>query len=77
MAEQYRARVTALQDALITPDTQVEAAELIRSLIEAVVLTPEDGTLWVDLHGALAGILALCSGTRKAGPFPGPALPSK
>ncbi|OPH12305.1 hypothetical protein FE88_24405, partial [Azospirillum brasilense] len=74
MAELYRARVTALQDALTTPDTQAEAAELIRSLIGAVVLTPEDGTLRVDLHGALAGILALCSGTRKAGPVSGAGL---
>ncbi|MGY0794201.1 recombinase family protein [Azospirillum argentinense] len=74
MADLYRARVTALQDALTTPDTQAEAAELIRSLIEAVVLMPEDGTLRVDLHGALAGILALCSGTRKAGPVSGAGL---
>ena len=74
MAELYRARVTALQDALITPDTQAEAVELIRSLVEAVVLTPEDGTLRVDLHGAPAGILALCSETRKAGPVSGAGL---
>ena len=36
--------------------------------------TPEDGTLRVDLHGALAGILALCSETRKAGLVSGAGL---
>ncbi|MBB3268742.1 hypothetical protein FHW79_006417 [Azospirillum sp. OGB3] len=57
-----------------TPDTQTEATELIQSLIEVMVLTPEDGTLQVDLHGALAGILALRSGTRKADPVSGAGL---
>lgn len=36
-----------------------EAAEIIRSLVEAIVLTPEDGRLRLDLRGELISILRL------------------
>jgi len=41
----------ALTEALSSDDTRAEASELIRSLIEAIVLVPEDGALKVALKG--------------------------
>jgi hypothetical protein len=38
---------------------------VIRGLIEEIRLVPEDGQLLVELHGELAGILALSVGTRQ------------
>jgi site-specific DNA recombinase len=43
MAELYRQRVTHLAQALQHPDTRTEAAESIRGLIDAIVLTPAGG----------------------------------
>ena len=39
---------------------QAEAFEIIRSLVDKVILTPVDEELCIDLHGQLAGILQLC-----------------
>ena len=48
--------------------SKTQAFERLRALIEAVVLTPEDGDLTIDLRGELASILMLCAGveTQKA-----------
>jgi hypothetical protein len=69
LAEVYRAKVAALQDALADPTVQDEAFELIRSLIEKVVVTPAEGDMHIDLHGELAGILGLCREGRRSGGF--------
>jgi hypothetical protein len=45
MAELYRQKVTDLAQALEHPDTRTEAAEAIRGLIDAIVLTPAAGAL--------------------------------
>ena len=45
-----------------------EAIELIRSLIDQVMLLPLDGRLEISLRGELAGILALCETARKTKP---------
>ena len=45
MAELYRQKVTDLAQALEHPDTRTEAAESIRGLIDAIVLTPAAGAL--------------------------------
>jgi site-specific DNA recombinase len=61
-AEIYRQRVAELEIALAAPEIRTEAAEVLRSLIDRVVLTPDaeapDG-LRAELHGDLAQILAL------------------
>ena len=44
--------------------TRAEAFELIRSLIDEIVLVPEGGELNVELKGDLAGILTLCSQSK-------------
>ncbi|MDZ5650029.1 hypothetical protein [Nitrospirillum sp. BR 11828] len=68
MALVYRERVAALHDALQQQETRPRAAELIRSLISRIVLTPADDGLRVDLHSDLAGILAVAAnGTAKPG----------
>jgi site-specific DNA recombinase len=66
MGEIYRRKVSALATALGNTETRLEAAELIRTLVERVILTPEDGQLGIQLRGALAGILAVAT-TQKAG----------
>ncbi len=64
MARRYQLEVKALCDALQSEPTGKQVRELLRGLIEKLVLTPKaDGkTLQVDLHGDLAGILKIASG---------------
>ena len=66
LAEVYRAKVANLHTALNAEDTKTEAFELIRSLVEKIVLTPDAGELRIDLYGELAGILSICSNKQKA-----------
>lgn len=66
MAGHYRAQVASLVEILNHEDNKAEAAEILRSLVEKIVLTPNaEGKLDVDLHGDLAGILTLS--TKKKG----------
>ena len=60
----YWRRVAALHEVLEDEALQEEAFELIRSLIEKVVVTPADGELRIDLQGELAGVLGLCQAGR-------------
>jgi site-specific DNA recombinase len=59
LATIYRNMVEKLETSLRQPETRREAFELIRGLIDAVMLTPTDGKLEIELRGDLAGILAL------------------
>lgn len=68
MAEVYRQKVTALQSALYDPSIKDEAFELVRSLIDAVILVPENGKLRMDIKGDLVGILDLCADAEKKKP---------
>jgi hypothetical protein len=43
MADRYREQVTRLAESLENADTRSEAAEVIRGLIDAIVLTPAEG----------------------------------
>ncbi|MEQ8694527.1 MAG: recombinase family protein [Gammaproteobacteria bacterium] len=65
LAEVYRAKVADLHTSMNADDTKNKAFELIRSLVDKIVLTPKDGELSIDLHGELAGILSLCSEKQK------------
>ena len=68
MAEVYRRKVNGLAAALTTEQDRAEAAELLRSLIDRIVLTPNaEGRLTVDLYGDLAGILGMAA--QKNGPL--------
>jgi hypothetical protein len=59
LAELYRRKVDDLAAALNDDALRSEAAEVLRSLISAIRLVPQDGALAIELVGALAGILAL------------------
>jgi site-specific DNA recombinase len=65
LAEIYRSKVAALHEALADEASRDEAFELIRSLIDKVVVTPTKGEMHIDLHGELAGILGLCREGRR------------
>lgn len=69
MAERYKLEVNGLIAALNTESKRGEATDLIRSLIDRIVLTPREGEEGpiIDLHGDLAGILSIASkNDRKA-----------
>ena len=57
LAEVYRSKVAALHDALTDEVMRDEAFELIRSLLEKIVLVPDGEELRIEIHGELAGIL--------------------
>lgn len=61
MATYYREQVTLLHTALReeTEEKRLEAGEVLRSLVQRIVLTPENGELKVELIGDLAGILTI------------------
>ena len=65
VADIYRRKVADLQSSLNDPALAPEAFEIIRSLIEAIILTPEAGELQIELRGELASILSLCSDSKK------------
>jgi len=65
LAEIYRRKVADLHGALQRDETRAEAAGILRSLIDEIVLTPEGDELRIDLKGALAGILRLAAGSKK------------
>ena len=65
LAEIYRRQVADLHRALENEGTKAEAADLIRGLVEAIVLTAEHGELRIDLHGDLAGILQIATNKDK------------
>jgi hypothetical protein len=68
LAEVYRQRVVALQEALHDLSSRDEAFDLIRSLIEVIRLVPDEGKLRIEIKGELAGILELCREADKTKP---------
>jgi site-specific DNA recombinase len=70
MATRYREQVANLAAVLNSEEHRAEAADLLRSLVDRIVIqTPnEKGRLEIDLHGDLAGILTLAS-NKKDGPL--------
>ncbi len=66
LASIYRARVEVLSD-LIRSDTDREAIELLRSIIEEVRISPNDGGEYrLEVRGELGGILALSQGAKNS-----------
>ena len=66
MAGYYRRQVESLHEALNSgPEAErLKAADLLRSLISAIVLTPSDSGLEMDVQGDLAGILTIASNAK-------------
>ncbi len=66
LAEVYRTKVADLAQALAADDA-AEARELVRGLVEAILLAPEDGKLAVTIRGELASILQLAVAAQRSG----------
>ena len=68
MAKSFRDEVQRLLASLNEPEHRSESAELIRKLIEKIVLTPNEdrSALAIDLYGDLAGILQMSAGHNAA-----------
>ena len=73
IAEVYRRKVEELHNALRAEDAG-PARELIRGLVEAIVLAPEDGRLRVEVRGELAAILRLSGPPNEKAPAGSPEL---
>ena len=68
MAEHYRAQVANLARVLNREENRAEAADILRSLVDRIELTPnQHQKLEIDLYGDLAGILTLAA--NKGRPF--------
>ena len=70
MAHYYRDQIAQLREALADEHAQAGAADIIRKLVDKVVLMPvadEEGrkSLTIDLHGHLAGILSLATKAKR------------
>ena len=61
IAEIYKRKVADLQAALHGDGDRPEAADLLRGLIDRIVIHPQSAGHDIDLHGQLAAILALCT----------------
>ena len=73
MAIVYRQRVGALYDALQHEASRAPAADIIRSLVSEIILTPKNGFLQVELRGDLVGILTVAAAGRPKSPTSGEA----
>lgn len=66
MAELDRQKVTALAQSLEHPETRTEASEALRGLIDAIVLTPGQGELRIELRGNLAAMLSAATNAKRS-----------
>ncbi len=68
MAKRYRTQVAELIDSLNSEEHRTEASEIVRSLVDRIVLTPSEDRDHpiIDLEGDLAGILAIAANRDKA-----------
>lgn len=68
MAERYRTEIDRLIDALNHEEHRIEAHDIIRSLIDRVVMSPDPNGKrpHLDLVGDLAGILSIAANRERA-----------
>lgn len=74
ISEQYRQQVTKLNEALADPNARKEAGQVIRALIDRIILTPAKEGRGVDIEvkGKLASIVALARGETTPSEAPEP-----
>eukprot|EP00820_Chromera_velia_P001549 Cvel_2793.t1-p1 / transcript=Cvel_2793.t1 / gene=Cvel_2793 / organism=Chromera_velia_CCMP2878 / gene_product=hypothetical protein / transcript_product=hypothetical protein / location=Cvel_scaffold113:1595-3097(-) / protein_length=501 / sequence_SO=supercontig / SO=protein_coding / is_pseudo=false len=67
MARRYHEAIQDLITSLNDPDHRAESAQVIRKLIDRIVLSPNQdrSALVVDLHGDLAGIMQIAEAKRR------------
>lgn len=61
LAELYRRKVAELETFLAGDESDPAAVDLIRSLVDEIILTPSEDQLRVDLRGDLAAIFAIAT----------------
>ena len=69
MGARYRKAVSELGEALLEQNAAAEAVEILRSLIDRIVVHPDIGKesgFLLDIEGDSAGILSLCQTSKKA-----------
>ena len=66
MADIYRSKVEELTAALQREDTRLEASEMLRGLIDSIVLMREKGQLRIELRGNLAAMLSAAQKPRRS-----------
>jgi site-specific DNA recombinase len=76
LAEIYRRKVADLQTALADLQARTEALEILRGLIDRVVLHPADKGFEIELVGEIAAMVDLGAQTKTAGPR-GSAVPDR
>ena len=71
MAGYYRRQVNSLQELLSdgSPAERLRATDTLKSLISAIVLTPNDEGFEIDVQGDLAGILTVASNAKSPAAF--------
>ena len=58
LSEQYRSKVRALSETLSDPEVRTAALDIIRGLIERVIVTVgADGQVLLELHGAITAMI--------------------
>ena len=57
MADLYREKIRQLAQSLQHEESRTEAAEALRGLVDAIILTPDAKTLRIELQGNLAAML--------------------
>ena len=67
MSKIYREKVANLREALNQDDSRQQAADILRTLIDRIVLSPTEAEIGldIDIEGDLAGILSLAKGQKK------------
>ena len=66
MTDLYRSKVEELASALQREDTRLEASEMLRGLIDSIVLIPDEGQLRIELRGNLAAMLTAAQQTKRS-----------
>jgi len=69
MADLYREKVTQLARGLEDEDSRTAAADALRGLIDAIVLTPLEGELRIELRGNLAAMLRAAHAQSSGAPL--------
>jgi site-specific DNA recombinase len=64
LAEIYRHKVENLREALNDPGTHSEALEILRGLVDRVVVTPAERGFTIELVGAIAHMIKLSAGSE-------------
>ena len=66
MAELYRLKVATLAQALEQQETRAEATEALRGLVDAIILTPTQRELRIELKGNLAAMLSAATNAKRS-----------